>query len=183
MLKKEQIREQFEFRLTITLLLGILGMQTSPVVIYSFWKLKEWSNDYFGLVAAFSCLGPETAAVAAADTAAAAAPTFTPPAAFIAAPTLAKTAMPPARRALKATVGFNSIPTMSHHKRLKLTGEKKTVHIGFLIVRRSNLHLSDKTSPFHLLHFYQICNNPKNIIHKNTCENILAKQKFIPFFS
>lgn len=124
MLEKEQIREQFKFRLTITLLVGILGMETSPVVIYSYSNRMEWSNGYFGLVAVFSCLVPETAAVAAADTAAAAAPTFTPPAAFIAAPTLAKTAMPPARRALKATVGFNSIPTRSHHRRLKPTGGK-----------------------------------------------------------
>jgi hypothetical protein len=70
-------------------------------------KLK--SNHFEGEVSLESFLGPETAAVAAAVTAVAAAPSFTPPAAFIAPATFANIATPPTSAALKATVGFTAI--------------------------------------------------------------------------
>jgi hypothetical protein len=70
-------------------------------------KLK--SNHFEGEVSLESFLGPETAAVAAVVTAVAAAPSFTPPAAFIAPATFANIATPPTSAALKATVGFTAI--------------------------------------------------------------------------
>ncbi|GFY97164.1 hypothetical protein Acr_11g0014700 [Actinidia rufa] len=56
-----------------------------------------------------SCFDPDIAAVAAAVMAAAAAPTFAPPAAFTTPATFANAAIPPTSIALRATVGFIDI--------------------------------------------------------------------------
>ncbi|OMO70788.1 Glycoside hydrolase, family 35 [Corchorus capsularis] len=70
------------------------------------------SDDYFEgcLDASFSsCFDPDIAADAAAVMATAAAPSFAPPAAFIAPATFANTATPPTSIALNATVGLTAI--------------------------------------------------------------------------
>lgn len=72
-------------------------------------KLKINHCEGEGEVSFESFFGPEIAAVAAAVTAAAAAPSFTPPAAFITLATFANIATPPTSTALKATVGFTAI--------------------------------------------------------------------------
>ncbi|KAF5751271.1 hypothetical protein HS088_TW02G00283 [Tripterygium wilfordii] len=79
---------------------------------YKLTKIIKLEKCYFGgtVAASFgSCLDPDMAALAAAVMAAAAAPNFAPPAAFIAPAILAKAAIPPTSIALKATVGFTSI--------------------------------------------------------------------------
>ncbi|KAJ6348261.1 hypothetical protein OIU76_004683, partial [Salix suchowensis] len=67
------------------------------------------SNHFEGEESFESFFCPGMAAVAAAVTAAAAAPSFTPPAAFIAPATFANIATPPTSIALKATAGFTAI--------------------------------------------------------------------------
>ena len=66
---------------------------------------------------------PDTAAVAAAVMAAAAAPTFTPPAAFIAPAIFANAATPPTRAARRATIGLISMVCSSGPKDCGRGGE------------------------------------------------------------
>eukprot|EP00268_Persea_americana_P066461 TRINITY_DN9052_c0_g1_i1.p2 TRINITY_DN9052_c0_g1~~TRINITY_DN9052_c0_g1_i1.p2 ORF type:complete len:110 (+),score=26.77 TRINITY_DN9052_c0_g1_i1:469-798(+) len=89
------------------------------------------NSDHICLEASFcSTLVPEIAAVAAAVMAAAAAPIFTLPAAFIAPATFANAAIPPTSRALKATVGFMSI---FYYLNLR---EKTTLQFSFPVICR-----------------------------------------------
>lgn len=89
--------------------------------------MKE--NHFEGEASFESCFDPDIAALAAIVMAVAAAPSFAPPAAFIAPATFANTAIPPTSIALKATVGFTAISCVTWKQNLNSKGIPSTLKL------------------------------------------------------